>query len=195
MNKILRLTLCAACLAAILSACAPAAPLTPSPQDIQTAIAQTQTAGRMSERLTIRVNRMIDEGSTLAAMTIQGTTFSEYRQQLARFKGAYGSIMPDPAGGPYISPEVIERLNHANTAWDLALSVWDAKQNRNEAPHAPDAVRYPELVQFVGLEKLPFVSGVPGEGDVDGDQVIRMLWGTATDDFSYAEYLLLSEGE
>ena len=189
MNKILR---------AMLSACAPS---TPSPQVIQTAIAQTQTAaptqavGRMPDKLTNRLYKLIDEGSTLTAMTIQRNTFSEYRQQLARVKGAYGAALSAQSGGPGIPAEAVERLNHACTAWDLALSVWDAKQNRGEAPHAPDAVRYTELVEYVGLDKLPFVSGVPGEGDVDQDQVVRMLWGTATDDFSYAESILLGEGQ
>jgi hypothetical protein len=190
MNKFLRTILYAAGVAAILSACAPS---TPSPQAIQTAIAQTQTAGHMSEKLAYRLNRMIDEGSTLVAMTIQGTTFSEYRQQLARFKGAYGAALSASSVDHPIPEEVIIRLSHANTAWDLALSVWDAKQNGGGAPHAPNAVRYKELVEYVGLDKLPFLSGVPGQGDVDANEVIRTLWGTATDDFGYAEYLLLGE--
>jgi hypothetical protein len=195
MNRILRAVLVAACLAAVVSACASATPATPSPQLIQTAIAQTQSAGRMSEKLTKRLDRLIDEGSTLVAMTIQGTTFTEYRQQLARFKGAYGSALSATSPTSNIPPAVIEKLNHANTGWDLALSVWDAKQNRNEAPHAPDAVRYTELVEYVGLDQLPFVSGVAGQGDVDPDKVVRMLWNTATDDFGQAQYLLLGEGQ
>ncbi len=192
MKQTLRAILYAAGAAAMLSACAPA---TPSPQAIQTAIAQTQTAGRMSEKLTYRLNRLIDEGSTLTAMTVQGVTFSEYRQQLARVKGAYGAALSAQTVSSSIPPEVIERLNHTCTAWDLALSVWDARQNGGGAPHAPDAVRYAELVDYVGLDKLPFVSGVPGQGDVDQDQVIRLLLSTATDDFSYVQYLLLGEGQ
>ncbi len=192
MKTTLRAILSAAGCAAMLSACAPA---TPSPQVIQTAIAQTQAAGRLSEKLTNRLDKLIDEGSTLTAMTIQGVTFAEYRQQLARVKGAYGAVLSAQSPSSSVPPEVIERLNHTCTAWDLALSVWDAKQNGTGAPHAPDAVRYAELVEFVGLDKLPFVSGVPGQGDVDQDQVIRMLLSTATDDFSYVQYLLLGEGQ
>ncbi len=174
----------------MLSACASSA------QAIQTAIAQTQTAGRMSDKLEGRLNQLLEEGATLNAMTIQGTTFSEFRQQLARVKGAFSVALSaqsgvEPSRG--ISPEAIDRLNHAFMGWDLALSVWDAKLNGGEAPHAPDAVRYPELVDYVGLDQLPFKGGTPGEGDVDQDQVIRLLMYLATDHFGAAQTLLLDQ--
>ncbi len=169
----------------MLSACAPSA------QAIQTAIAQTQAAGRMSDRLTNRLNRLLEEGSTLSAMTIQGCTFAEFRQQLARAKGAYSLALSAQAGDQGIAPEAVTELNLAFTGWDLARSVWDAKSNGGGAPHAPDAVRYPELVEYVGLDKLPFVGGVPGEGDVEQNRVIGILWGMATDHFGLAQDLVL----
>ncbi len=197
MNTSLRVILCAASVAAILSACAPA---TPSPQAIQTAIAQTQsattqTATGMSGEFASRLNKLVEEGSTLTAMTVQGITFSEFRQQLARAKGAYGVALSAQTGaGPTkeIGSEAIDALNQAFTGWDLALSVWDAKQSGSGAPHAPDAVRYAALVEYVGLEKLPFVGGVPGEGDVDADQAIRLLLSMATDHWGKAQDLLIA---
>ncbi len=171
----------------MLSACAPSAEV------IQTAIAQTQAAGGRSDEFTSRINKLLEEGSTLNAMTIQGLTFQEYRQQLARVKGAFSVALSAQSTSKSIPPEVIDELNHAFMGWDFALSVWDAKSNGGEAPHAPDAVRYRELVDYVGLDKLPFVSGVPGEGDVDQDHVIRILWGMAADHFMAAQDLMLNE--
>ena len=196
MNPILRAMFVAACVAAIVSACAPSTPPTPSPQAIQTAIAQTQAAGRMADEFASRLNKLVEEGSTLTAMTIQGCTFSEFRQQLARAKGAYGVALSAQSGaGPdqEIGAEAIDELNRAFTGWDLALSVWDARQNGGGAPHAPDAVRYAELVQYVGLDKLPFVSGVPGQGDVDAEQAIRLLLSTATEHWGKAQGLLIQK--
>ncbi len=190
MNRILRAVLCASCLALIGSACAPAAP---SPQAIQTAIAQTQAAQPAPSQLNNRLNRLLEEGSTLTAMTIQGVNFAEYRQQLARAKSAYSLALSAQSLDHPISPESITTLNLAFTGWDLALSIWDARQNGTGAPHAPDAVRYAQLVEYVGLDKLPFVGGVPGQGDVDQDQVIRMLLSMATDHFTAAQDLLFQD--
>ncbi len=183
MNKILRAILHAACFAAILSACAPSAQAVPTP------IPTTQAAGPGPDVFTYRLNRLLEEGATLTAMTIQGVAFSEFRLQLARAKGAYSLALSAQPATNGIPPEGIDELNKAFTGWDLALSVWDAKQSGGSAPHAPDAVRYPELVEYVGLDKLPFVGGVSGEGDVNQDQVIRILWGMATDHWGSAQYL------
>jgi hypothetical protein len=176
-----------------LSACAPSTPSTPSPHAIQTAIAQTQAAAEKPDQFSNRLNRLLEEGATLNAMTIQGVTFPEFRLQLAHAKGAYSLALSAQSGSRSIPPEGITELNLAFTGWDLARSVWDAKLNGGGAPHAPDAVRYAELVEYVGLDKLPFVGGVPGEGDVDQDQVIRILWGMATDHFTGVQALLLDE--
>jgi hypothetical protein len=190
MNKFRRAILYAACCAAILSACAPS---TPSPQAIQTAMAQTQTAGGMSDLLISRLHRLLEEGATLTAMTIQGVTFPQFREQLARAKGAYSLALAAQSPDKGMTPETIEALNLTFTGWDLAHSVWDAKTNGGEAPHAPDAGRYAALVEYVGLEKLPFAGGVPGQGDVDSDQAIRMLLSMAVDRWGAAEYLLVDE--
>ncbi len=184
MNKILRAMLYAACVAVVVSACTPSAP---SSQVIQTAIAQTQAVEQAPDQLHNRLNRLLEEGATLTAMTIQGCTFAEYRQQLARAKGAYSLALSAGTINHEIGPENITELNLAFTGWDLALSVWDAKSNGGGAPHAPDAVRYSQLVEYVGLDKLPFVGGVPGEGDVDQNKVIGILWGMATEHFGLAQ--------
>ncbi len=114
----------------MLSACAPSAAA------IQTAIAQTQAAGGMSDKLTGRLNTLLEEGATLNAMTVQGLTFQEYRQQLARVKGAFSVALSAQSASKNILAEVVEELNQAFMGWDLALSVWDAKLNGGEAPHA-----------------------------------------------------------
>ncbi len=170
----------------MLSACAPSA------EAVQTAIAETQTAGGMSDKLTGRLNTLLEEGATLNAMTIQGVAFQEYRQQLARAKGAYSVALSATSATSSIPPEVIEELNLAFTGWDLALSVWDAKLNGGEAPHAPDAVRYSELVSYVGLEQLPVV-GSGSESYVDQDQVIRTLWYLARDHFTLAQGMVYEQ--
>ena len=170
----------------MLSACAPSA------EAIQTAIAQTQ-AVRMSDKLTNRLNKLLEDGATLIAMTIQGTSFQEYRQQLAQAKGDYSLALSAQSGSSGIPPEAIDELNHAFTGWDLAQTVWYAKLNGGEAPHAPDAVRYPELVEYVGLDQLPFTGGAPGEGAVDPDRVLRTLLSLATDHFMVVQGLLLDQ--
>ncbi len=181
-----RLTLLALLAVLMLSACAPSA------QAVQTAIAETQAAG-MSDLLISRRHRLLEETSTLSAMTIQGVTFEDYCLQLARAKGSYTLALSAQSPEQGIAPEVVTELNKAFTGWDLARSVWDAELHGGGAPHAPDAVRYSELVEYVGLENLPFVGGVPGEGDVDSDQAVRKLMGMATDHFGTAQYLLLDQ--
>jgi len=182
-----RFTLLSSLALLMLSACAPSAGA------IQTAIAQTQAAGPASGVLASRLYKLLEEGSTLNAMTVQGVTFQEYRQQLARVKGAFSVALSAQSASASISPEVVNEMNLAFTGWDLALSVWDAKSNGRGAPHAPDAVRYPELVEYVGLDKLPFTGGVPGEGEVDQDHVIRILLARAMDHFTAAQDLVLNE--
>ncbi len=182
-----RVTLLSLLALLVLSACAPSA------QVVQTAIAQTQAVGGMSDKLISRLNKLLEEGTTLSAMTIQGVTFEEFRLQLARTKGSYSLALSAQSASKGMAPETITELNLAFTGWDLAHSVWGAKLNGGGAPHAPDAVRYSELVSYVGLDKLPFVGGVPGEGDVDQDQAIRMLLGTATDHFGAAQTLLMEQ--
>jgi hypothetical protein len=168
----------------MLSACAPSA------EAIQTAIAQTQAAGGMSDKLTSRLNKLLEDGATLNAMAIQGTTFPEFRQQLAQAKGDYSLALSAQSSGSSIPPEAIEALNQAYTGWDLAQTVWYAKLNGGEAPHAPDAVRYAELVSYVGLEQLPVV-GSGSESYVDPERVLRVLLSLATDHFMVAQDLLL----
>ncbi len=178
-----RFTLLSILVLLMLSACAPSA------EAIQTAIAQTQAVGPTSDKLTGRLDKLLDEGATLNAMTVQGLTFQEYRQQLARAKGAFSVALSAQSMSKSIPPEVIGELNQAFTGWDLALSVWDAKSNGGGAPHAPDAVRYPELVSYVGLEQLPVV-GTGSESYVDQDRVIRTLWYLAMDHFNTAQDLI-----
>ncbi len=172
----------------LLSACAPSA------EAIQTAIAQTQTAGEMSDQFRGRLYKLLEEGSTLCAMINQTVTYPEFRLQLAQVKGAFSVALSSQTGsgpGKEIGPDNIDKLNHAFMGWDLAFSVWDARLNGGEAPHAPDAVRYPELVDYVGLDKLPFVGGVPGEGDVEQLPVITILMGMGCDYFGLAQDQLL----
>jgi hypothetical protein len=64
--------------------------------------------------------------------------------------------------------------------------------NGGEAPHPPDAVRYAELVSYVGLEQLPVIDSGSGRY-VDQDQVIRILLDLATEHFNAAQSLLLAE--
>jgi hypothetical protein len=170
----------------ILSACAPAA------QAIQTAMAQTQATARMSDLLISCLNKLLEDGATLCNMSAQSFTLPEFRQKLARTKGDHALVLAAPSGKG-IAPEAVTELNQAITGWDLAHSVWYAKLNGWGAPRAPDAVRYSELVDYVGVEKLPFVGGVPGAGEVEQDQVIGILLGMATEHFSAAQALLIGE--
>ncbi len=181
-----KLTLLSILALLMLSACAPSA------EAIQTAIAQTQAAGGNSDKLTGPLNTLLQEGSTLIAMTMQGTTFAEYRQQLARVKGAWSLALGAQSPSKDMPPQLVEEMNQAFTGWDLALSVWDAKMNGGEAPHAPDAGRYPELVSYVGLEELPVV-GSGAESYVDQNKVIRILLSRAMDHFMTVEGLVLDE--
>src|SRR5512144_2965840 len=82
----------------MLSACAPSAGA------IQTAIAQTQAAGGTSDKLTGRLNVLLEEGATLNAMSVQGVTFQDFRQQLARVKGAYSVALSAQSASASIPP-------------------------------------------------------------------------------------------
>jgi len=170
----------------ILSACAPSA------EAVQTAIAETEAATGMSDVLANRLNRLLEAGATLNAMTMQGFTFEEFERQLAVAKGDYSLALSAQSSSSSIPPQAVTELNAAFTGWDLTRSVWSAQLNGGGAPQAPDAVRYPELVEYVGLDKLPFTSGVPGEGPVDPDQVIRMLLYLAMEHFGLAQDVLLA---
>jgi hypothetical protein len=181
-----QLTLLSIAALLMLSACAPSA------EAVQTAIAQTQAAAGMSDTLTNRLNRLLEAGATLNAMTMQGFTFEDFERQLAQAKGDYSLALSAQSQSSSIPPEAVTELNAAFTGWDLTRSVWDAQLNGGGAPQAPDAVRYPELVEYVGLDKLPFVGGVPGEGPVDPDQVIRILLYQAMEHFGRAQDVLLA---
>jgi hypothetical protein len=80
-------------------------------------------------------------------------------------------------------------LDAAFTGWDLAYAEWDAKLNGAEAPHAPDAERYAELVSYVGPQNLPMV-GSGSATSVDQDQLIGILLDLATDHFEAAKAVL-----
>lgn len=170
----------------MLSACAPSA------EAIQAAIAQTQAAAGMSDTLKTRLNRLLEAGATLNATTLQGFTLQEYERLLAQAKGDYSLALSAQSPGSSIPAEAVTELNLAFTGWDLARSVWDAKVNGGGAPQAPDAVRYAELVEYFGLEGLPFVSGVPGEGPVDQDRVLNSLLIQAMEHFGLAQDMLLA---
>jgi hypothetical protein len=101
--------------------------------------------------LTSRLYKLLEEGAALNAMTAQGATFEEFRQQLAQAKGSYSLALSAQSASSSIPPEAVAELDAAFTGWDLADSVWNAKLNGEGAPQAPDAVRYPELVEYVGL--------------------------------------------
>ncbi len=179
-----RFTLVSTLALLMLSACAPSA------EAIQTAIAQTPAAGGPSDRLTRALDQLLQEGATLSAMTIQGVTFSEYRQQLARVKGAFSVALSAQSPSRNMPSQVVEEMNQAFTGWDLALSVWDAKQNGGAAPRAPDVGRYPELVTYIGLEQLPMV-GSGSESSVDQNQVIRILLSLARDHYMAVQDMVL----
>ena len=170
----------------ILSACAPSA------EAVQTAIAQTQAAAGMSDVLANRLNRLLEAGATLNAMTMQGFTFEEFERQLAAAKGDYSLALSAQSASSSIPPQAVTELNAAFTGWDLTRSVWSAQLTGGGAPQAPDAVRYPELVEYVGLDKLPFTGGVPAEGPVDQELVIRMLLYLAMEHFGLAQDVLLA---
>lgn len=44
---------------------------------------------KISDALKEQLTRMLEEGATLTSMTEQGVNYSDYRQQLAKVKGAY----------------------------------------------------------------------------------------------------------
>jgi hypothetical protein len=169
----------------LLSACAPSA------EAIRTAVVQTQAVAT-PETFNSRVNKLLEEGSTLSVLTAQGASFEEFSQQLAKAKEAYSLALAAQTAERNIPPEAIAELDLTFTGWDLAYSVWDAQLHGGGAPHAPDAVRYAELVSYVGLEQLPVVDSGSGS-TVDQDQVISILLDLATEHFNAAQSLLLAE--
>ncbi len=170
----------------MLSACAPSA------QAIQTAIAQTQSAGGTSDKLTGPLTWLLEEGSTLDNMIGQGVTYQEFHEQLARVKGAWTVALGAQSPARSIPAEVVEEMNQAFTGWDLALSVWDARLNGQEAPRAPDVGRYADLVTYVGMEELPMV-GSGSDSYVDQDKVLRILLFRGVDHFMTVQSKVLEE--
>jgi hypothetical protein len=169
----------------LLSACAPSAEAVP------TAFPPTQALG-MPDQFTGRLKELLEEGSTLRAMTAQGAAFEEFGQQLERAKGAYSNALAAQSAERNIRPEAIAELDAAFTGWDLAFSVWDAKLNGGEAPRAPDVGGYAELATYVGAEKLPMV-GRGSESYVDPDVVIRILLDLAAEHFEAAKAVLIEQ--
>jgi hypothetical protein len=169
----------------MLSACAPSA------EAVETALAETRPVG-IPDQFTGALNALLEEGTRLSAMTAQGITFEEFSQQLEQAKVTYSMALGAQTAERNMRPEAVGELDAAFTGWDLALFVWDAKLNGGEAPHAPDAGRYAELVSYVGLEQLPMV-GSGAESTVDQEEVIRILLDLATDHFEAAKAVLIAD--
>jgi hypothetical protein len=127
--------------AIVASACAPKTPtLPPTPT--------------MSAAFQEYVSSLLDDGSTLNAMTAAGVNHSDYKKQLAQTSSDYDLMLA--IGWPDgFAPGAQDELDQAFKGWELAGYLWDLKVNRETVPIEPDSRRYAEFVEYAGV-KLTF---------------------------------------
>ena len=103
---------------------------------------------KISDALKEQLTRMLEEGTTLMAMTEQGVNYTDYRQQLAEVKGAYD--LASATWPPDFASDARENFEKAFEGWDLALYLWELKIGDKDNPVEPDINRYTSFVNYEG---------------------------------------------
>jgi hypothetical protein len=145
-----------------------------------------------------QLTRFFEEGTTLTSMTAQGVNYSDYRQQLAKVKGAYELASATWPEG--FAPDAKSMFETAFKGWDFSLYLWELKINNKDNPVEPDVNGYVELIEFAGKHFLTkthpsdyIVEAYRGKKYLPFDENIGLLLGMASDDFEFGRNILLEQ--
>lgn len=107
---------------------------------------------QLSQDVRDRLDKLLQDGSTLTAQTAQGVNFADFSQQLALTEGDYSlasAVWPKD-----FSPEIQTSFNRAFEGWDLAHYLWNAKIQQLDPPTEPNVNKYSEIVGYAGESNL-----------------------------------------
>lgn len=143
-----------------------------------------------------QIRVVIQEGTTLAAMTKRGATYDEYGNQLLKVHSAYDLALAQwPDGFAPLGKVGMERsLN----GWDLSLLLWEAKISRKDNPTEPNFNRYNDFVAYAGNKLVTAVWDEPSLPDYDKkkylpyDENISILFSLANTHFDNTRGILLA---
>lgn len=186
------------CLGLILSACSYSA--TPAPvatAPIAPTLAPSPTA-TLPESFKTQLTGFLQAGSKLTALSEQGVTYLELRQEVATAKGLYDLLVSTWPEG-FASTD----LNYFDTAfkgWALAIELWSMKINEQDEPVEPDINFYKTYVAFGGdrlaYDKHPanfIVKDYRNKQYIPFDENIRILLGISSENFANGKTGILSK--
>lgn len=153
---------------------------------------------KISDALKEQLTRMLEEGSTLTSMTEQGVNYSDYRQQLAKVKGAYD--LASATWSSDFAPDAKTTLEKAFEGWDLALFLWELKIGEKDNPVEPNINNFTAFTSYGGdllvIKKHPsdyLVELYRGKKYIPFDENISVLLSMASDSFEEGRNLLLEQ--
>jgi hypothetical protein len=153
---------------------------------------------KISDALKEQLTRMLEEGATLTSMTEQGVNYSDYRQQLAKVKGAY-----DLASATWESdfaPDAKANFEKAFEGWDLTLYLWELKIGDKDNPVEPNINRFTSFTDYMGDSLITkthpsdfIVEAYRGKKYLPFDENISVLLSMASNSFEEGRKLLLEQ--
>lgn len=153
----------------------------------------------MSDDLKAKINKVLEDGSTLNAMTEQGVNFSNFGQQLAKTKGDYDlavAVWPDN-----VAPETKKAFDQAFIGWNYAYYLWDLKIGDKDTPTEPNINKFDDIISYAGAENLRIemhdykfiVENYRGKKYLPFDENIGILLSIASAHFKEAQQAFLNE--
>jgi len=153
---------------------------------------------KISDALKEQLTRMLEEGATLTSMTEQGVNYSDYRQQLAKVKGAYD--LASVTWETDFAPDAKTNFDKAFEGWDLTLYLWELKIGDKDNPVEPNINNFTSFTNYAGdslvLEIHPsdfLVESYRGKKYLPFDENISVLLSMASDSFEEGRKLLLEQ--
>ncbi len=171
----------------VLSACAASPTPTPTPTPTPSATA-TPDKPTIPDSFKTQLTSFLQAGSKINALSDQGITYNELRQEVAAAKGMYDllvSTWPDR-----LSKDSQRDFDDAFTAWNLTTRLWNMKIQESDEPVEPDINGYKAFVAFAG-NNLSYethdnnfiVKDYRGKKYLPFDENISILLAIAANDF------------
>ena len=123
---------------------------------------------KISEDVREKLNKLLDEGDTLNALTEIGVNHTDYGEQLKKIKIAYSIVKSVwPLG---FLPDAKVGIEKALIGWELADYLWSLKIYNSTPPVEPAYNNYQAFVSYYAADQLVFEiypRCVPGYINVD----------------------------
>jgi hypothetical protein len=132
-------------LALALVACAP------SQASVETAIARTQAAlptEALSPELSARVQKFLEQGSNIAALTEQGVVYVDFREAVGDVAGTFDLL--DATWPDQLPVSVRNDAADAVEGWQLALYLWGLEIGDKDPPVEPSFNRWQDFYAYAG---------------------------------------------